>query len=126
MPGTAATLLDTSALIEFLRGNERVREVIGAGNCYICVTTFAELANYAMRVGTEIATITERVEKICTTIYVDKGISEFAGRLNFERKKINKDWGMMDSFVLAASRLYGFRILTKDMDFKDLENVEMI
>jgi hypothetical protein len=59
-------------------------------------------------------------------IELDEDITVLAGRLNFERKKINKKWGMLDSFILASGSIYGFKILTKDGDFRDLPDIEKL
>ena len=53
-------------------------------------------------------------------------ISFLAGELNFQRKKIVKNWGMIDSLILATSLIYGLKILTKDSHFRSLENVEIL
>ncbi len=49
-----------------------------------------------------------------------------AGKINYERNKIIKGWGMMDSFVLAASNIMKAKILTGDAHFRDLGNVILI
>jgi predicted nucleic acid-binding protein len=49
-----------------------------------------------------------------------------AGRINFERKINKRKWGMIDSFILATSLIYGLNILSRDSDFGDLQNVEIL
>ena len=46
--------------------------------------------------------------------------------MNFERNKLNRRWGILDSFILATGMSYGLRILTKDSDFRDLDDVELL
>jgi hypothetical protein len=49
-----------------------------------------------------------------------------AGEVNYERKKVVKGWGMMDSYVLASSLVLNAGILTGDQHFRDVEDVIMI
>jgi predicted nucleic acid-binding protein len=37
-----------------------------------------------------------------------------AGKINYERKRIEKNWGMMDSIILATAQIYNLKVLTKD------------
>jgi predicted nucleic acid-binding protein len=57
---------------------------------------------------------------------LDEELITLAGRLNYQRKRIDRNWGMMDSFILAASLVYDLRILTKDKQFADLKNAQML
>jgi predicted nucleic acid-binding protein len=66
------------------------------------------------------------IKKVSGVLDLDENIITLAGRLNFERKKMVRNWGMMDSFILATSLLFNLKILTKDLQFKDLKNVEIL
>ena len=44
--------------------------------------------------------------------------SILAGQIHFEEKKKNKDFGMLDAFVVAAAKKLNAKILTGDNDFK--------
>ena len=57
---------------------------------------------------------------------MDEEIIVSAGKLNYERKKIVKNWGMLDSFILATAQVYDLKILTKDSHFKDLPNIQLL
>jgi len=90
--------------------------------------SFAEVINWCFRNKLEnrINFYIEGIKKGSEIIGLDEKIITFAGRLNYERKKVVKNWGMMDSFILATSLLYDLKILTKDSQFKDLQNVEIL
>lgn len=123
-------LLDTSAWIEFFQGTEKGREVKESlkEENYTNIVTFAEMINWCLRNGLEskISSYIEGIKKGSEILDLDETIMTLAGRLNYERKKAVKNWGMLDSFILATSLLYNLKILTKDLHFKDLPNVEML
>ena len=69
------------------------------------------------------------VNDVCinaTLLGISTTISTAAGKLNYERKKAGKKWGMIDSIIAATAQSYGLKILTKDKGFADLAEVEML
>ncbi len=122
-------LLDSSAWIElFIKGEkwQRVRDVIRGEECQISIVSLAEISDKLLHYGHSLYEVLPAIESNCDIVEIDKETSMVAGGLNFRRKKISKGWGMMDSFVLATAMLNDWRILTKDKDFADLDNVEML
>ena len=122
-------LLDTSAWIEFFIGSEkgeRVKGVLYKYYCYTSIVTLAEVTNWALKEDRNAKVLVEAIKHLSNIIKLDDDISVLAGKLNFDRKKLNKKWGMLDSFILASGTIYGLKILTKDNDFKDLSDVEML
>jgi predicted nucleic acid-binding protein len=122
-------ILDSSAWIEFFNRNnqgERVKEVLDGGNCNTCITSIAEVTNHAVKKGIDANPLIDKIEQLSEVIDMDRDIATMAGRINFERKKQVKKWGMLDSFVLASALKYDQKILTTDSDFKDLENAEVL
>ncbi len=122
-------LLDASAWIEFFLATEKgkaVRTVLREEACYTSVATVAEVANWALREERSAMAAINEVQNLSRILGVTTSMAALAGRLNFERKKANKKWGMMDSFVLATGSVYNMKILTKDPDFEDLPNVQML
>lgn len=122
-------LLDTSAWIELFKATKntaRIKEVLTKEPCYTSIVTIAEIVNWAEKEKRNHEEIIDNVGKASTIIGLNESISILAGRLNFERKKLNNKWGMLGSFILATSMTYGLRILTKDSDFGDLQEVEKL
>lgn len=122
-------LLDTSAWIELFEGSElgqNVKDILISNECYTSITSISEVANWAAKHDLDAQNLIDRITKESQILQIDSPLAILAGKLNFQRKKINKKWGMMDSFVLSTSLIYGFRILTKDSDFKDLSNVQLL
>ena len=48
-------------------------------------------------------------------------MAETAGRINAERSRKIKRWGLVDSCVLATARAKGARIVSGDEHFDDLK-----
>ena len=122
-------LLDTSAWIELFIGSEkgkRVKDVLYKEDSYTSIVTLAEVTNWALKGRRDVELLVKAIKQLSNIIGLDEDISVLAGKLNFERKKSNKNWGMLDSFILASGSIYGLRILTKDNDFKDIPDVEVL
>ena len=88
--------------------------------------TFAEIVNWCSKNNKNAVERINIIKNGSEIVNVNEGIIIAAGRLNYERKKVNQKWGMMDSFILATAQLYNLKILTKDKDFSDLENAELL
>ena len=122
-------LLDTSAWIEFFIGSEkgkRVKDILYKNDSYTSIVTLAEVTNWALKESRDAEFLVKAIKQLSNIIELDEDMAVLAGKLNFERKKSNKKWGMLDSFILASGSIYGLKILTKDSDFKDLSDVEML
>jgi predicted nucleic acid-binding protein len=49
-----------------------------------------------------------------------------AGRIDVEKKKKEKGWGLADSIVLFVARSKKAKVVTGDLHFKEFENVIFI
>ena len=124
-------LLDTSAWIEFFQDTDKcqlVQNKLKNEENFTSEITFAEIVNWCLRNKLEhkIREYTEGIKNGSKILMLNESIIIYAGKLNYERKKIIKNWGMVDSLILATSLLYDLKIITKDSHFKDLENVEIL
>jgi predicted nucleic acid-binding protein len=122
-------IFDTSAWIELFQGTkagQTASEALAKGGCYTSMISLAEIVSWCIKTDHDPSKAMARIAELSTIIDVSIGISSLAGRLNLERKKVNKKWGMMDSFVLATAVIYGLTVLTKDEDYMDLPNAVML
>ena len=124
-------LFDTSAWIEFFQDTDRrpiVQTILKNEENFTSEITFAEIVNWCLRNKLEhrIIEYIEGIKNGSQILELNEAIIICAGKLNFERKKIVKNWGVIDSLVLATSLFHDLKILTKDSHFKDLENVEVL
>ena len=122
-------LLDSSAWVEFFIKSEKgeiVRKLLENEECYTSIATLAEISNYAMREKLDGKELIIFIINSTKVLNLNSEISFLAGKLNYKRKKTVKNWGMIDSLILATSLFYNLKILTKDSHFRDLENAEML
>ena len=124
-------LLDTSAWIELFQGTDNsaiVKNILETGENFTSAITFAEIVYWCSRNGLDdkISSYLDGIKNGSTILGLSEAIAISAGKLNYERKKTVKNWGMIDSLILATSLIYDLKILTKDSHFKDLENAEIL
>lgn len=123
-------ILDTSAWVEFIEGTEKgkvVRSILEREESFTSIVTFSEIAQWCLRTGREDAAATvNEIKRISRILPLTETISTGAGKLNYERKKEGKKWGMIDSMIVATAQIYGLKILTKDYAFRDLAEVQVL
>ena len=95
---------------------------------FTSIVTLAEIVNWCLKndIDYRIREYIEGIKKGSKILELNEAIIISAGELNFKRKKAVHNWGMLDSFILATSLVYDLKILTKDLHFKDLENVKIL
>jgi len=124
-------LFDTSAWIEFFDGTDKsrlVEDTIKTKEIFTTEITYAEIVTWCLRNKLEhkIRDYIEGIKKGSKILELNEAIIISAGKLNYERKKVVKNWGMIDSLILSTALFYGLKILTKDSHFKGLDNVEIL
>ena len=124
-------LLDTSTWIEFFRDTDNrpiVQDILKNEENFTSEITFAEIVNWCLRnnIRHKIIDYIQGIKNGSQILELNEAIIISAGKINYERKKIIKNWGMVDSLILATSLLYDLKILTKDRHFKGLENVGVL
>ncbi len=122
-------LLDTSAWIElFIRSNKgkKMGYIVGNEKCYTSIVSLAEISNWALKQNLDPSGLKEIVTGLAEILDIDIDLAILAGELNYKMKKTVKDFGMIDSIILATARVYDMKIVTTDRHFKDLENVIML
>ena len=122
-------VVDTFAWIEYFAGSEegqKVRPYVEGGET---VTPSIVIAEFTDKYEREGKNPKERLSFIRTKSAVsplDDDLAESAGKINAERRKKVKGWGLVDSVVLATARAKGAKVVTGDEHFRDLEETVMI
>ncbi len=122
-------ILDTSAWIEFFVKSDKglkVKDALNRERCYTSIVTISEISNWAMKQNVSHEELIDIVIQTTHILPLNLSTARLAGELNYKRKKKIKDWGMLDSMILATALAYDLKILTKDSHFKDLDNAEML
>jgi predicted nucleic acid-binding protein len=124
-------ILDTFAWIEYFEGDElgkMVDELITdpKNEIFTCAAMVAEIVSKARRSGRDASIACTAIETLSKVIEIDNELAKLAGNLHAEQKREMQDFGMMDAFLLAASKFMGATIVTGDPHFEKMENVEFL
>jgi predicted nucleic acid-binding protein len=116
-------LLDTSWVIEHLRGNPRARELLptyysfGLGLSAVSLAELYQGAYLSVR-QVESETALEEFLRLVTVIDVTKDVAEIYGRRRSELLKQGRALGALDMLIAATALSYGLTVLTADSDFQ--------
>lgn len=122
-------LLDTSAWIEFFEGTDKGNTVLDAlknNDTYTSVIAFGELVSWYLKKNIRYEKYLNGIKSSSKILEIDETTAILAGRINHERKKSIKNWGLADSLLLSTSIIYDLQILTTDNHFKGLPNAVII
>jgi len=114
---------DSSAIIEIVKGNTIVSEKYKEAGIITINLGYGEVYYYCIRKGID----KNKIKKITFAI-VDYSIEDIekAMELLYIRKKEIKDFSFIDSLIYTVAIKNGFILVTKDLGFKGLPNVELI
>ena len=119
---TSRFVVDASAWIEYFKGSakgKKISEIIENSNEIFCSSaTVAEVISKTLREGNDFNIALTHINNWSTIVNLNSETSILAGQIHFEEKKKNKDFGMLDAFVVAAAKKLNAKILTGDNDFK--------
>ncbi len=122
-------LLDTSAWIEFFIKSEKgkiVKSYLKDYKCFTSIASISEISNWSKREGLDNNELIKYIIDLGVILNLNLEIANLAGILNLERKKVVKNWGMIDSLILATSQFYDIKVLTKDKHFENISNVLLL
>ncbi|MBS3054923.1 MAG: PIN domain-containing protein [Candidatus Aenigmarchaeota archaeon] len=124
-------LFDTSAWLELFQESEKskkIEDILKKEENFTSIVTFAEIINWCLKNNYEnkISSFIDGIKKGSKILILDESMTIAAGKVNYERKKIIRNWGMIDSFILTTALFYNLEILTGDSHFKDLPIVRLI
>jgi predicted nucleic acid-binding protein len=117
-------VLDTYAWVEYFRKSplaDRIEGLIENSECFTPPIVIAELQTKFLRDGLNFTKAFHFIDAKTVIVALDKFLALSAGKINFERKKINPHWSLADSVVLATAREIKAKVVTGDEDFRDLK-----
>lgn len=111
---------DTSAAIEWLHGEEKLKSEAEDDGVSISVITVFELLWAAKRKGRKSVEAVELFMDSCAILPITADISRRAAHLKTELMAAGKDKPMADLLIAATAEKEGLRFLTSDKDFQDI------
>ena len=124
-------VIDAYAWIEYLIGSEaggKVKSILEDENneVYACAITVAEVVSKTARDGRDFETAYDILVSNSQVVNVDEEISKEAGVLHSEMRRIRRDFGLADAYVLAVARRTGSRVLTGDPHFRGVKEAVLL
>lgn len=123
-------VFDAYAWVEYALDSPKAEKVAlmleSSSEAFTPASVLAELKESMLRhgLGRQLTRrVLEFVRSRTVVAEIDAEIAEVAGETNFKQKKKVKNWGILDSFVLAVAMVKGGKIITGDPHFKDMNNV---
>ncbi len=127
----AKFVVDAYAWIEYLGGTEKGKKAAGiiedeSNEVFTSAATISEVVSKFLRENKDEKIGLNSINSLSIVISLSQEICASAGRIHFEAKKKNKEFGMLDAFVAATARKINAMILTGDDDFKHFKEVVFI
>ncbi len=114
---------DTSAAIEWLRGNKELKRIVGNNQIESSSITIYELLWAAKRKNKHTFDAVELFLDGCVIISVDNKIARRAAFMKAELMDKGKDKPMADLLIAATAEVENTKFITFDNDFKDIANI---
>lgn len=129
--GMTRFVLDAYAWIEYFSASEKGKkaaEIIEneSHQIFTSSATLAEIVSKVLRESRNAQVALNFIYNLSTVMPVTREIAVQAGRIHFETKKKNRDFGMLDAFVAATAQTLKAKILTGDEDFRHFREVVFI
>ncbi len=120
--------LDTTILVEILRGNQKiveyVEEVAEKEPLLFSVVQIGELADWCHLNGIEPLSVLRDVKSIATPVGVTESICLKGSKIKKEQRDAGKrKFSLIDGIIAASAIDLEQKLLTLDRDFEGLENV---
>ena len=124
-------VIDTSAWIEYFKDSEKGRKAAAiledqTNQIFTSAASVAEIISKTLKEGKETDAALNHLNNSSVIVGITKDISILSGNIHFESKKKNKDFGMIDAFVVATARKLNAKILTTDYDFKSFKEAVIV
>jgi len=124
-------IIDAYAWVEYLIGSDagsKVKDILAEEKTevYTCAVTLAEVISKVAREGRDFETAYDFITSNSSVVDVDEEPSKETGTLHPEMRKVRKDFGLADAYVLAVARRNDLKILTGDIHFKNIREAILI
>ena len=127
--GNGMLFFDTSAAIEWLRGNKQINDVYDGDQIAVSVLSVYELLWAAERKNKNTMRAAEIFIESCHIIQLDIEDARLAAFTKTKLIKKGADKSVIDILISATAERAGLRLVTFDNDFRDIagsSNLELI
>ena len=124
-------LIDSWAWIEYLivsSYGEKVRQIVenSENEIFTCILSIAEIMSMTKRENRDSDSAYNAIISLSQIYNINDELSKQAGLLHAEMRKIVKDFGLIDAFVLKGARELKAKIVTGDEHFRNVKEAILI
>ena len=122
-------VLDSSAWLEYLEGSEkgaRIHEIIEERTAAITILALAELADKFERENRAFEKTLQFIQSKSPILSLNISIIQGAAKIKKKQRLSQSKFGLIDALHLATAKYHGAIFITKDLDFKGIENVVIL
>lgn len=122
-------ILDSWAWMEYFDGSRAGLEVkrrIEEGEAFTHSVTISEVISKLRRRGRDMEDARQAFAALPKVIDTDRSSSVKVGELHAKMRSDVPNFSLADAFVLEAAQRLGLKVLTRDPDFKGLEEAEFL
>jgi len=123
-------LLDTSAWVEYFKDTERGRSIASMFETkqvfFTCSITIAEISVWCNKNKESSSKFIQKIKNFSELLDMSEDALIESGRIYNEQRRINGKIGLIDCLIYSTAQIHGLTLLTKDNDFKGMENVVTI
>lgn len=119
-------LLDSSAWIEYFNGTElggKVKKLIENEDVYTCIISIAEISDKFNKEREKFDKFLSFIKNISSILNLTVSSCGECGKVKAERRLIKKEFSLIDAIIYLTAKENSCFLITKDDDFKEMENV---
>ena len=129
MNGAGSVLLDTSVIVDYIRGDQRLRpQFAAAGTMYVPLVVLGELhfgAQRALRPNEALAKVREFL-RIAAVLLPDENTAEQYGQIKAELARIGRPIPENDVWIAAIARQHDLPVATRDAHFAAVPSLKTL
>jgi len=123
--------LDTTVLVEVLRGNAEIVSYVERAaekeSLLFSIVQVGELADWSHHNGLDPSAVLDEVRAMATMVNINERICIEGSKIKqAQRQAGKKKFSLMDGLIAASARSLEQRLLTTDRDFEGLEDVAVL
>ncbi len=122
-------LLDSSAWIEYFAGTElgnRVKEIVDKEDLSTCILSVAEISDKFSKEKEKFDKFLAFINNVSAIANVTLSSCSESGKLKAERRKVKKEFSLVDAIIYLTAKENSCILITKDRDFEDMKNAVVL
>jgi len=122
-------LIDSYAWVEYYLGSEKgvkIKDIIETKNIATSILAIAELSDEFARENSDFDLLFQFINSRSKILPLTVKIALNSGKFKSEMRKRFKQFGLADAIIYLTAKINNSKLLTGDVHFKGLKNVEFI